>query len=642
MIRTSASPYRNISLVRQTLVKVTFLMIIVIVGMATVIYLHVSHQLELQVLQHLKQYIQQRGAQESSLFILANDNHQRFAEDFLKRWQRLGDTDSQERFNHLFMPHEAGSWRLQPQLFAEHGLSGIISPNTHIDADLRRRLLLGYDMLTHYGPAWHNRFVNLYVTTPENAILIYWPEVPWGLNANIWEVNAKLAIKKRRYDDDIVVVIAEPHKAQEAPIWSDPYYDFAANNWLISVNKPINIGEYHALSIGHDIPLHELFDRTINQRLGSSYNMILSQEGRLIAHPQFMEAIQAQGGDFAIADVADPHLKRIYELITQKPTDKVIIDNIKDDEYLVVTPLTGPAWYFVTVYPKTLIAEEAFQTTRMILLLGILALVFEIIVLFWIFKSQITKPLTKLMRATSRVASGDFDIQLDTHRRDEIGHLARLFDKMSHEVNSRETALKQAQEELKSINENLEHIVKQRTQELQQANENLSQTLADLKSTQQELIHSEKMAALGQLVAGVAHEINTPLGAIRSSIENVSTFLIHTLGSLPDFFQTLSPQHQQHFFWLLQKTAQSPPALTTREKRRFKRQLIAQLEHHQISQAAHIADTLIDIGVYEDIETLLPLLDDPNNMIILNTAYQIASLQKSTQTINIASDRAAK
>ncbi len=67
--------------------------------------------------------------------------------------------------------------------------------------------------------------------------------------------------------------------------------------------------------------------------------------------------------------------------------------------------------------------------------------------------------------------------------------------------------------------ESLEARVVQRTRELRAANEHLSRTLDELRAAQTQLIQSEKMASLGRLVAGVAHEINTPLGAITSNTD---------------------------------------------------------------------------------------------------------------------------
>lgn len=62
------------------------------------------------------------------------------------------------------------------------------------------------------------------------------------------------------------------------------------------------------------------------------------------------------------------------------------------------------------------------------------------------------------------------------------------------------------------LNVNLEHRVEERTIALQQANEELASTLETLKRAQEDLVRSEKLAALGSLVAGIAHELNTPIG----------------------------------------------------------------------------------------------------------------------------------
>ncbi len=74
------------------------------------------------------------------------------------------------------------------------------------------------------------------------------------------------------------------------------------------------------------------------------------------------------------------------------------------------------------------------------------------------------------------------------------------------------TAMKKIEDELRVLNEQLEHRVARRTAELTQANAELSQTIQRLDETRAQLVESEKMASLGSLVAGVSHEINTPLG----------------------------------------------------------------------------------------------------------------------------------
>ncbi|MGD2181784.1 CHASE2 domain-containing protein [Lusitaniella coriacea] len=196
--------------------------------------------------------------------------------------------------------------------------------------------------------------------------------------------------------------------------------------------------------------------------------------------------------------------------------------------------------------------------------------------------------------------------------------------------------LKQANEQLENYSRTLEFRVAERTKAL-------SQALEDLKATQDELIQKEKMAALGQLVAGVAHEVNTPLGAIRSSISNIDSFLKDRLEALPDFFRTLSSERQKDFFNLLQYTEEkTAPHLSFRERRKIKRRFIAQLDDEEIPDADILADTLVDIGVLDALEPLLPLLRDPDRENILDIAYQLTSLQRNARTISNATDRAAK
>ncbi|HBL57169.1 MAG TPA: hybrid sensor histidine kinase/response regulator, partial [Cyanobacteria bacterium UBA8803] len=191
----------------------------------------------------------------------------------------------------------------------------------------------------------------------------------------------------------------------------------------------------------------------------------------------------------------------------------------------------------------------------------------------------------------------------------------------------------------------MQHLQKsllQKNEELAQTNGELANTLQQLKSTQEELIQKEKMAALGQLVAGIAHEINTPLGAIRSSAGNISQSLNQTLEQLPALFHSLSLEQAQDFLALLQRSLQTQLTLSTKEERRVKRSLTSQLEAEEIENVDAIADALVDMGIYNEIEPFLPLLKQPDSSQILEIAYNLSGIQKGTATITTATDRASK
>jgi PAS domain S-box-containing protein len=90
------------------------------------------------------------------------------------------------------------------------------------------------------------------------------------------------------------------------------------------------------------------------------------------------------------------------------------------------------------------------------------------------------------------------------------------------------TPQKQIAREIIQLNDQLEEKVNKRTADLTQSNKQITETLEELKRTQQTLVESEKMASLGVLVAGVAHEINTPIGVSVTA----ASFLQDEIGEL--------------------------------------------------------------------------------------------------------------
>lgn len=205
-----------------------------------------------------------------------------------------------------------------------------------------------------------------------------------------------------------------------------------------------------------------------------------------------------------------------------------------------------------------------------------------------------------------------------------------------------------------SIYDALENKVKERTRDLEAekamvefsriesetARRKAEDTLVQLRASQNQLIINEKMIALGQLVDGVAHELNTPLGAIKACAESIKNSTQNSATFLFELIRYLKNNEVNLMQSLLILNFNNQ--LSSREEREFKRSMARDLESRNISFAYDIAETLVPLGITEVGPLYDPLWKHEKFKDILHFLDLEIGLEKRASIIEKAVDKTSK
>ncbi|AFY57977.1 histidine kinase,HAMP domain-containing protein,histidine kinase [Rivularia sp. PCC 7116] len=178
-----------------------------------------------------------------------------------------------------------------------------------------------------------------------------------------------------------------------------------------------------------------------------------------------------------------------------------------------------------SAHAKIILVEDEMKEIKYKTELATSAIIVTIVLIFisqfFLIMLPVINSLNKLQKGASAIAAGKLDYRLNIRTKDELEQLADEFNRMTEKLNGSYSEIIEHSGELVKLNRDLRHEVSDRTQ----AQAELQETLDELKSTQAQLIQTEKMSSLGQMVAGVAHEINNPVSFVYGNINHVNQYI---------------------------------------------------------------------------------------------------------------------
>lgn len=505
--RTKAWVHADATLARGLLWRLSLALVFSMMGLTLLVNHFSRRDVEAQALDELRSTVSERARAAGEDFALAERHVELLRLEYLRRLAALRPTGWQAEFRRWFARAPDKLMRVRPELDDHRRLPSVyLRPQVELNEEVMWQTWVAFELLREWGPPLTARYYSAYFDLPGKGLIMFSPSVNWG---------AEATPESNNFDYPPVAGASPEKNPGRRNQWTPVYYDDKARISMVSTVLPVDLAGRWVACVSQDVSVASLLKRTVSESQPGTYNLILSRDGHLIAHPGFAARIEAAQGNLKLDQLRDPLLDEIAALALPAEGKATVSFSHDGSQMLGLARIAGPDWLFVTVYPRAVLDAGVARSSANLLQIGAVALLVLMSLLGWIVRRQISRPIAELQTAVQGVAEGKFVIALPEAREDELGELGRSFEQMGAELARREARLKSDALALQEARDLLEDRVQERTAELHASNAELVLALDDLSKTQTSLLRAERLASLGRMVAGVAHEMGTPIGNAR-------------------------------------------------------------------------------------------------------------------------------
>jgi signal transduction histidine kinase len=447
-------------------------------------------------------------------------------------------------------------------------------------------------------------------------------------------------------------------QSRKTPIWTSIYaftdsFSESKSALGLSFVRPIYAknGQLEGV-LGADYALLQTQDFLQELRLLKSGKVfILEEDGNLVATSENAKPFTATLDRMKGEDYPDPIIKTTSTYVRDHLNGQYKVSQPQRltfqwenrSQQVRVVPFSdgmGLNWLVVVVIPESDFMGEMDTNRRHILVIcgvaTIGAVLASILMSRWLIQS-----ISALIKSSQKIGSGNLTDPVPMMKRSSWEVMA-----LSQSLEEMRCDLKDARDRLQTYAADLEQEVQCRTVDLTERNLELARTLQSFQTSQDYLVRAEKLATLGKLVASIAHEMNTPLGVIRSSIHNISMFLRHDLEKLVMALETFDRTHYLQLVWLLNSMMhpdESRMPLSRTEARQARQTLSQFLREFNISQPDHVAEMFVEVGIGVrdyDWDRLRTVLEHQDCDAIVTALYHVSTSHQSLKAIESATESA--